>query len=77
MRIRFFALQPLIASCSTQVPLGHYVEENFTDSQAVELIDKFRGELKEIEDHIIKNNDGVEPPYLILLPSRMENSITI
>ncbi|XP_075896547.1 arachidonate 12-lipoxygenase, 12S-type isoform X2 [Nelusetta ayraudi] len=59
------------------VPLGHYAEENFTDDQAVELIDKFRGELKEIEEHIIKNNEGVEPPYLILLPSRMENSITI
>lgn len=63
--------------CAAQVPLGHYAEENFTDSQAVELIDKFKGELKEIEEHITRSNDGVEPPYLILLPSRMENSITI
>lgn len=63
--------------CSAQVPLGHYVEEHFTDGQALELIDKFRGALKDIEEHIVRSNEGAEPPYLILLPSRMENSITI
>lgn len=57
--------------------MGHYLEENFTEVQALELIDKFREELKKIEEHIVRSNEGVEPPYLILLPSRVENSITI
>lgn len=60
-----------------QVPLGHYVEENFTEDAALQLIDKFREDLKKIEEHMMRSSEGAEPPYLILLPSRIENSITI
>uniref|UniRef100_A0A6Q2YHH4 Arachidonate 12-lipoxygenase n=1 Tax=Esox lucius TaxID=8010 RepID=A0A6Q2YHH4_ESOLU len=59
------------------VPLGQYPEEYFTEAKAQKVIDSFRQELKEIEDHILKQNEGLELPYLFLLPSRIENSITI
>lgn len=59
------------------IPLGQYTEEHFTEGRAQELIDKFRAELKEIEGHIMSQNEGLELPYLFLLPSRIENSITI
>uniref|UniRef100_A0A7N6BJA2 Arachidonate 12-lipoxygenase n=1 Tax=Anabas testudineus TaxID=64144 RepID=A0A7N6BJA2_ANATE len=59
------------------IPLGQYTEEHFSEGQALELIDKFRTELKEIESHILSQNEGLELQYLYLLPSRIENSITI
>ncbi|XP_023279662.1 arachidonate 5-lipoxygenase-like [Seriola lalandi dorsalis] len=59
------------------IPLGQYTEQHFTEGRAVELIDGFRTELKEIEDHILSQNEGLELQYLFLLPSRIENSITI
>ncbi|TMS02164.1 Arachidonate 5-lipoxygenase [Larimichthys crocea] len=59
------------------IPLGQYTEGHFTEGRALELIDKFRKELKEIEEHILKQNEGLELQYLFLLPSRIENSITI
>ncbi|KAM8746561.1 arachidonate 12-lipoxygenase, 12S-type [Acanthopagrus schlegelii] len=59
------------------IPLGKYTEDHFTEGKAQDLIDKFRRELKEIEDHILKQNEGLELQYLFLLPSRVENSITI
>uniref|UniRef100_A0A667Y170 Arachidonate 12-lipoxygenase n=1 Tax=Myripristis murdjan TaxID=586833 RepID=A0A667Y170_9TELE len=59
------------------VPLGQYTEQYFTEDQALELIDTFRKELKKIEEHILSQNEGAELPYLYLLPSRIENSITI
>ncbi|XP_034532020.1 arachidonate 12-lipoxygenase, 12S-type [Notolabrus celidotus] len=59
------------------IPLGQYTEEHFTEGRAQDLIDKFRSELKEIEEHILSENEGEELKYLYLLPSRIENSITI
>ncbi|XP_029616463.1 arachidonate 12-lipoxygenase, 12S-type [Salmo trutta] len=59
------------------VPLGQYPEQYFTEPQAQEVIDRFRKELKDIEEHILSQNRGLELPYLFLLPSRIENSITI
>lgn len=59
------------------IPMGHYTEEHFTEEQALELIEKFRMELKEIEGHILSQNEGQQLQYLVLLPSRIENSITI
>lgn len=59
------------------IPLGKYTEDHFTEKQAQELIDKFRMELKKIEDNIVSQNEGLELQYLFLLPSRVENSITI
>uniref|UniRef100_A0A8C8IGB3 Arachidonate 12-lipoxygenase n=1 Tax=Oncorhynchus tshawytscha TaxID=74940 RepID=A0A8C8IGB3_ONCTS len=59
------------------VPLGQYPEQYFTEPQAQEVIDRFRKELKDIEEHILSQNQGLELPYLFLLPSRIENSITI
>ncbi|XP_029696806.1 arachidonate 12-lipoxygenase, 12S-type [Takifugu rubripes] len=59
------------------VPLGHYSEEYFTETKTLELIDKFKEELREIEEQILQQNEGTELSYLFLLPSRIENSITI
>uniref|UniRef100_A0A8D0A4P3 Arachidonate 12-lipoxygenase n=1 Tax=Sander lucioperca TaxID=283035 RepID=A0A8D0A4P3_SANLU len=65
------------ATNNGQIPLGKYTEEHFTEKRARELIDRFRAELKEIEGHIMSQNEGLELQYLYLLPSRVENSITI
>jgi len=62
---------------STQIPLGQYAEEHFTEGRAQEQIDSFTAKLKEIEEHIWSQNEGLELQYLLLLPSRVENSITI
>uniref|UniRef100_A0A3P8SU73 Arachidonate 12-lipoxygenase n=1 Tax=Amphiprion percula TaxID=161767 RepID=A0A3P8SU73_AMPPE len=59
------------------IPMGQYTEEHFTEEQALELIERFRMELKEIEGHILSQNEGLQLQYLVLLPSRIENSITI
>ncbi|XP_013877183.1 arachidonate 12-lipoxygenase, 12S-type [Austrofundulus limnaeus] len=59
------------------IPLGQYTEDHFTEDQALELIDEFRKKLKEIEEEILNQNAGLDLQYLFLLPSRVENSITI
>ncbi|KAM4603513.1 arachidonate 12-lipoxygenase, 12S-type [Polymixia lowei] len=59
------------------IPLGQFKEEYYTEQQAQEVLGKFRLELKDIEEQIQSQNEGVELPYLFLLPSRIENSITI
>ncbi|MEQ2308484.1 hypothetical protein AMECASPLE_028662 [Ameca splendens] len=59
------------------IPLGQYTEAHFTELAPLQLIEKFRMKLKEIEDHILEQNAGLDLQYLFLLPSRIENSITI
>ncbi|KAM4713967.1 arachidonate 12-lipoxygenase, 12S-type [Anableps anableps] len=59
------------------IPLGQYTQAHFTELPALELIEKFRMKLKEIEDRILDQNEGLDLQYLFLLPSRIENSITI
>ncbi|CAN9509766.1 unnamed protein product [Ophioblennius macclurei] len=59
------------------IPLGQYTEELFSERRAQELINRFKEELKQTEEHILKQNEGLELQYLFLLPSRIENSITI
>ncbi|XP_076001029.1 arachidonate 12-lipoxygenase, 12S-type isoform X2 [Genypterus blacodes] len=59
------------------VLLGQYTEQLFTEGRAQEVIDIFKMDLKQIEEQILSENEGVEPPYHFLLPSRIENSITI
>ncbi|KAI4892364.1 hypothetical protein NFI96_023299 [Prochilodus magdalenae] len=59
------------------IPMGQYAEQYFTESAALQVIESFRKELKDIEDEIMKQNEGLELQYLYLCPSRIENSITI
>ncbi|KAI1898874.1 hypothetical protein AGOR_G00076900 [Albula goreensis] len=59
------------------IPMAQYVEEYFTEPQALELIKSFQKELQEVEDKIINKNKDLELQYLFLCPSRIENSITI
>ncbi|XP_062849636.1 polyunsaturated fatty acid lipoxygenase ALOX12-like [Trichomycterus rosablanca] len=57
--------------------LADYKDEYFTEPKAQKVIDRFREELKDIDEQIQDQNKGLEPPYLYLCPSRVENSITI
>ncbi|XP_026791831.3 polyunsaturated fatty acid lipoxygenase ALOX12 [Pangasianodon hypophthalmus] len=59
------------------IPLAQYEEQYFTELAAQKMIDNFRQDLKDIEVDILKQNKGLEPPYLYLCPSQIENSITI
>lgn len=57
--------------------MGQYVEQYFTEPAALKVIDKFRKELKDVEEQIKAQNEGLELQYLYLCPSNIENSITI
>lgn len=59
------------------IPLGQYSEDLFTEAGPRRLIDRFQAELKKVEEEIQRQNQGLELQYLYLLPSRVENSITI
>ncbi|XP_036403890.1 arachidonate 12-lipoxygenase, 12S-type [Megalops cyprinoides] len=59
------------------IPMAQYVEDYFTEPQAQMLIESFQQELKDVEERIIRKNEGLELQYLYLCPSRIENSITI
>ncbi|KAF7706376.1 polyunsaturated fatty acid lipoxygenase ALOX12-like [Silurus meridionalis] len=59
------------------IPLAQYEEQYFTEPAAKKILDNFRQDLKDIEEEILKQNKGLEPPYLYLCPSNIENSITI
>ncbi|XP_026871364.2 arachidonate 12-lipoxygenase, 12S-type isoform X2 [Electrophorus electricus] len=59
------------------IPLAQYAEQYFTEPEALRVIDSFREDLKEVEEEILRQNKGLELPYLYLCPSRIENSITI
>uniref|UniRef100_A0AAR2J7E6 Lipoxygenase domain-containing protein n=1 Tax=Pygocentrus nattereri TaxID=42514 RepID=A0AAR2J7E6_PYGNA len=59
------------------IPMGQYVEQYFVEPAALQVIETLKQELKDIEEQIIKQNEGLELQYLYLCPSRIENSITI
>ncbi|XP_048884839.1 arachidonate 12-lipoxygenase, 12S-type isoform X1 [Brienomyrus brachyistius] len=59
------------------IPMGQYKEQYFTEPQALELINRLRQDLQDVEKQIESKNEGLELPYLLLCPSRIENSITI
>ncbi|KAM8882137.1 arachidonate 12-lipoxygenase, 12S-type isoform 1-T1 [Synchiropus picturatus] len=71
------AVSHLHSLLSPSVPLGKYIEEYFTQKQAVEVIGSFKVELLKIETNILSQNKGLALKYLYLLPSTIENSITI
>ncbi|KAG7330188.1 hypothetical protein KOW79_006410 [Hemibagrus wyckioides] len=52
-----------------QIPLAQYKEQDFTEPAAQKIIDDFRQDLKDIEEEILQQNKGLEPPYLYLCPS--------
>lgn len=57
--------------------LGTYPEEHFSEERVRSIIGEFQAELRHIEHEIHKRNDGLELKYEYLLPSTIENSITI
>ncbi|XP_055056817.1 arachidonate 12-lipoxygenase, 12S-type isoform X1 [Misgurnus anguillicaudatus] len=59
------------------IPMGHYVEQYLIEPAALRVIDEFRKNLKDLEEQMISQSEGLELQYLYLCPSHIENSITI
>ncbi|XP_058250239.1 polyunsaturated fatty acid lipoxygenase ALOX12-like [Hemibagrus wyckioides] len=51
------------------IPLAQYEEQFFTEPADQKIIDDFKQDLKDIEEEILQQNKGLEPPYLYLCPS--------
>uniref|UniRef100_F6U3I6 Arachidonate 15-lipoxygenase n=1 Tax=Monodelphis domestica TaxID=13616 RepID=F6U3I6_MONDO len=59
------------------VPLGQHKEQYFSDSAALAVLKCFREELAVLDKEIKERNAKLDLPYEYLLPSRVENSVTI
>jgi arachidonate 15-lipoxygenase len=57
--------------------LGHYPARRFTAPAVVELMRRFRDDLRIIESSIVARNQGLVLPYIHLQPSRIPQSINI
>uniref|UniRef100_A0A8C1AT34 Arachidonate 12-lipoxygenase n=1 Tax=Cyprinus carpio carpio TaxID=630221 RepID=A0A8C1AT34_CYPCA len=68
---------PDISQSCVEMAITWHLGRAQPDPAALRVIDKFRKELKELEEQIIAQNEGLELQYLYLCPSRVENSITI
>ncbi|XP_066573942.1 polyunsaturated fatty acid lipoxygenase ALOX8-like, partial [Amia ocellicauda] len=59
------------------VLLGQYPEERFTEEIPKKLIKEFQSELQKCEGQMKKRNEKLSLPYTYLLPSTLENSVSI
>lgn len=59
------------------VPLGHHKEKYFSDPRTKAVLSQFQADLKNLENEITARNEQLDLPYEYLMPSRIENSITI
>uniref|UniRef100_A0A8C5YB80 Arachidonate 12-lipoxygenase, 12S type n=1 Tax=Microcebus murinus TaxID=30608 RepID=A0A8C5YB80_MICMU len=59
------------------VPLGHHKEKYFSGPKAKAVLKQFQTDLENLEKEIKARNEQVDLPYEYLMPSRIENSITI
>lgn len=59
------------------VPLGHHKEKYFSDPRTKAVLSQFQADLKNLENEITTRNEQLDLPYEYLMPSRIENSITI
>ena len=57
--------------------LGEYPDRHFTDQKSLEAMESYNAALKEISNTIQKRNEGLDIPYIYLLPERVPNSIAI
>ncbi|XP_062267016.1 hydroperoxide isomerase ALOXE3-like isoform X2 [Platichthys flesus] len=60
-----------------QIPLGQYPEKRFDEPEIRQVILEFQAELSYLGEEIVKRNSQLELPYDYLLPSRIDNSVSI
>ncbi|XP_060947632.1 hydroperoxide isomerase ALOXE3-like [Limanda limanda] len=58
-------------------PLGQYPEKRFDEPELTQVILEFQAELSKLGEEIAKRNSQLEVPYDYLLPSLIENSVSI
>ncbi|CAB1430646.1 unnamed protein product [Pleuronectes platessa] len=59
------------------IPLGQYPEKRFDEPELTQVILEFQAELSYLGGEIVKRNSQLELPNDYLLPSRIENSVSI
>uniref|UniRef100_A0A8C6T796 Lipoxygenase domain-containing protein n=1 Tax=Neogobius melanostomus TaxID=47308 RepID=A0A8C6T796_9GOBI len=62
---------------SSQVALGHFPHEHFTEEVPCRLMRQFRAELDKLDKEIDDKNKKHKLPYMYLKPTLMENSVSI
>uniref|UniRef100_A0A8C6S936 Lipoxygenase domain-containing protein n=1 Tax=Neogobius melanostomus TaxID=47308 RepID=A0A8C6S936_9GOBI len=62
---------------SSQVALGHFPHEHFTEEVPCRLMRQFRAELNKLDKEIDDKNKKRKLPYMYLKPTLMENSVSI
>ncbi|XP_065819799.1 hydroperoxide isomerase ALOXE3-like [Labrus bergylta] len=76
--VSFVAILWLLSEQYTdEVPLGAYPEERFDEPAVKRMIKEFQGELSYLDEEIRARNSELEIPYTYLIPSQIENSVTI
>ncbi|XP_053301595.1 hydroperoxide isomerase ALOXE3 isoform X3 [Pleuronectes platessa] len=70
-------INQLSGKYSGLVPLGQYPEKRFDEPELTQVILEFQAELSKLGEEIMKRNSQLELPYDYLLPSRIENSVSI
>ncbi|XP_074550063.1 arachidonate 12-lipoxygenase, 12R-type-like [Halichoeres trimaculatus] len=74
--VRGIFIMHVLSKPSTDfVPLGQYPNQLFSEDKPLELIKKLQGELNELDGKIDTRNKGLDPPYMYMKPSVMENSV--
>uniref|UniRef100_A0A8C6T655 Lipoxygenase domain-containing protein n=1 Tax=Neogobius melanostomus TaxID=47308 RepID=A0A8C6T655_9GOBI len=71
-----FAVIFNLTLCS-QVALGHFPHEHFTEEVPCRLMRQFRAELDKLDKEIDDKNKKRKLPYMYLKPTLMENSVSI
>lgn len=69
--------QYILSVPSSQIPLGQFPEEHFTEERPKQLIAAFQERLARITEEIKKRNEPMTLPYTYLYPPNIENSTTI
>ncbi|XP_060947566.1 hydroperoxide isomerase ALOXE3-like isoform X2 [Limanda limanda] len=62
---------------SDVIPLGQYTEKRFDEPELTQVILEFQAELSYLGEEIAKRNSHLEVPYDYLLPSHIDNSVSI
>ena len=81
VRVEYALLRALVNVCTqcihSQIFLGNYPSKRFTEEGAQGHIAAFEKKLTGIEDKIKARNEGLDVPYIYMMPTKIPNSITI
>ncbi|XP_053301587.1 hydroperoxide isomerase ALOXE3 [Pleuronectes platessa] len=70
-------INQLSGEYSDVVPLGQYPEKRFDEPELTQVILEFQAELSYLGEEIMNRNSQLELPYDYLLPSHIDNSVSI